>query len=59
MRYYTGYADLFFVRADGCLYNNRVSNTNGVRPVINLKSSTLFEEGGTGLANNPYVVQGT
>ena len=34
-------------------------NSIGVRPVINLKSNTQFEQGGTGEADSPYVVSGT
>ena len=52
-------AYLFSVCSYGSLYWCEVPSTNGVRPVINLKSDTLFEDGGTGLANNPYVVLGT
>jgi len=29
----------------------------GVRPVINLKASTIFQTGGTGTSENPYVVK--
>ena len=39
-------------RADG----NSNGNGNGIRPVLNLKASALFEEGGTGTESNPYVI---
>jgi len=43
----------------GYLSNANVSNTYGVRPVVNLKSDALFVQGGTGTNTNPYVVIGT
>ena len=49
---------MFCVFLTGSLGSLGLSGALGVRPVINLKSSTLFEPGGTGLANNPYVVLG-
>ena len=57
----SGYAYVFYVWSSGFLNNHdSLDSTNhGVRPVINLKANTLFEEGETGLANNPYVVIGT
>ena len=33
-----------------------VNNSYGLRPVINLKTDTLFATGGTGTQSNPYVV---
>ena len=55
--FYNGKANVFAVNLGGYLSSFDVYVTfPGVRPVINLKSSILFEEGGTGLANNPYVV---
>ncbi len=54
---------VFRVNKDGSLGKSRLYTASGatnlgVRPVVNLKSDVLFEVGGTGLANNPYVVQG-
>ncbi len=46
----------FDVSSSGYLNNNFVNNSGGVRPVINLKASTIFEMGGTGTSTNPYVV---
>ena len=59
--YYSGRsAGIFAVSNNGYLTNPTVSiSTYGVRPVINLKSNTLFEEGGTGKNTNPYIVIGT
>ncbi len=55
-----GHAYVFIVHSSGYLGLWNVNyGIPGTRPVINLKASTLFEEGGTGLANNPYVVIGT
>ena len=34
----------------------QVNYAIGIRPVINLKTDTLFEAGGTGTSTNPYVV---
>ena len=62
--YGDGYAvaSVFKVLSEGKIY--RTHNTvdkiiPGIRPVINLKSDTLFEENGTGISTNPYVVIGT
>ena len=53
-----GWANVFYVHSNGRINNNNnnVNNTNGVRSVINLKSDTTFADGGTGTAENPYVV---
>ncbi len=52
-----GYARVFYVDFDGWLNNNdySVTNTNGVRPVINLKADVTFAEGGAGTKDNPYI----
>ena len=39
--------------------NNAKTSSNGVRPVINLKSTVTFKSGGDGTVNNPYVVDET
>ena len=46
----------FYVNTNGSLSGTNVGSTRGVRPVINLRADTLFQEGGTGTADNPYVV---
>ena len=51
-----GWANVFYVHSNGRINNNNVNNTNGVRPVINLLTDTQFTDGGTGTAENPYVV---
>ena len=50
------YAYVFVVAVNGHLLNYSVHNTFGLRPVINLRSDTLFTLGGTGTQSNPYVV---
>ena len=49
-------AAVFYVNSDGILSGPLVSNSYGLRPVINLKADTLFATGGTGTQSNPYVV---
>ena len=49
-----GYAYVRFVYDDGNAFNDFVSNENGVRPVLNLKSGSLKK--GSGTANDPYMV---
>ncbi len=49
------YATVIIVEAYGSLYGHYVDNTEtGVRPVINLKSDTIFK--GNGTQESPYVV---
>ena len=61
--YFNGSRELvWFVGSTGGLYGHYVSrydvsNSYGVRPVINLKSTVEIEEGGTGTAGNPYVIK--
>jgi hypothetical protein len=45
----------FYVGSEGLLYINYVSNSGGVRPVINLKTGTLFTSG-DGTATNSFVI---
>ena len=52
----TDTAYVFYVTSTGNLDYSNVDNTNGVRPVINLKTGTLFTAGTTGTASNPYEV---
>ncbi len=60
-----GGAFMSFVHSNGffdslCLKNNiGLPQIFGVRPVINLKADTLFEDGGNGSSIAPYVVVGT
>ena len=50
-------AYVFYVFATGYLNEgNEVSFSYGVRPVINLKSTTTFIEG-TGTSTDPYIVK--
>ena len=50
-----GYARMFRVYSYGSLGNGSVSDTNGVRPVINLKANVTISEG-DGSSSNPYVI---
>ncbi len=55
--YFVGYDDfagVFVVSITGVLANNNASSSNGIRPVINLKSDTEFT--GSGTTSDPYVV---
>ncbi|MCM1052398.1 MAG: hypothetical protein NC483_00250 [Ruminococcus sp.] len=47
-------ASMFFVYLSGCLGGNLVTNTNGVRPVINLKADIGLT--GNGTTSDPYEV---
>ena len=50
-------ASVFYVYSYGYLnYSGAGWTASGVRPVINLKADTTFADGGTGTADNPYVV---
>ena len=49
-------AYVFFVRSDGALGDVWVNNTNGVRPVINIKADT--EITGSGTTSDPFSVVG-
>ena len=51
-----GYAYEFSVRSHGGLYNNSVSSSDGVRPVVSLRTSTLVTSG-TGTETDPYVIE--
>jgi len=55
--YNSGYAWMFGVDERGFLSFWNVNSSFSVRPVINLKANTTFEAGGTGTAENPYVVK--
>ncbi len=50
---------VLYMNYTGDLYSNAndVGDKLGVRPVINLKSNTVFAGGSTGEANFPYIVQ--
>ena len=50
----SGYARVFFVNSIGWLINNAVSNTFGVRPVINISRDVTIT--GSGTATDPYQV---
>jgi len=54
-----GYAYMFTVYSDGYLHNSMdVASAQGIRPIINLKSSTEFlDDGADGSALNPFVVK--
>jgi len=48
---------VFIIDMDGFIYISwYVTSSSGVRPVINLKSSTLFISSGAGTIDNPWVV---
>jgi len=49
-------AYVFYVHSDGRLAAKDMYIAFGLRPVINLKSDTLFATGGNGTQSNPYVV---
>ncbi len=54
---YQSDARVFFVYSNGNVGNyNGVESKRGIRPVINLRTDTLFYEDGNGTADNPYVV---
>ncbi len=58
-RNFNGASLVFYVNNDGFLGGSGVSGLFGVRPVINLKSSTKFTFNGTGekgTKENPYIV---
>ena len=50
-------AHVFLIYTDGTLISGLVSNSFGVRPVINLKASTKFTTDGNGTNGNPFVVK--
>lgn len=50
------YAHIFSVNSSNALSSVSHIDTNGVRPVINLKSTTEIIEGGNGTQSNPYVI---
>ncbi len=54
--YSHGSAGVFLVDLIGSFDTYRMTDDGGVRPVINLKANTTFADGGTGTADNPYVV---
>ena len=43
------------LKNDGLIYNSRIFNSNGIRPVINLASNVEIT-GGVGTQNNPYII---
>ncbi len=54
----SSHASVFIVYSNGYLNDSAVSNAKGVRPVINLKADTKFQEGGTGTTDHPYILSG-
>ena len=50
-----GYAYMFSSWSDGTLGWNSVNNTNGVRPVLNLRVDVIISSG-NGTSSNPYVI---
>ncbi len=52
--YNGSYTHVFIVRSNGYLSNERVSNTWGVRPVINLSADVVLS--GAGTASDPFQV---
>ena len=51
----SGNANEFNVNSNGNLNNNNVNNSDGVRPVVSLRTSTLVTKG-TGTETDPYVI---
>ena len=51
----SGNAYVFRVNSNGRLFNNYVTGTYGVRPVINLKANVQIT-GGNGSSSSPYVI---
>ncbi len=49
-------ACMFYVYSGGSLKGAGVNSSYGVRPVINLKSDTMFLAGGIGTLESPYIV---
>ena len=49
-------ADVFYVDSSGQIFSTRVSNSVGVRPVINLRADVTLS--GSGTTSDPYVVKG-
>ena len=49
------YAYAWYVDSDGTTYSDIVSNSSGVRPVLNLSADTLAS--GSGTESDPYVVK--
>ena len=49
-----GHASVFYVDSNGDLDGNRVDNSNGVRPVLNLSADVTLT--GSGTQTDPYVV---
>jgi len=52
----SGNANEFNVNSNGNLNNNNVNNSDGVRPVVSLRTSTLVTSG-TGTETDPYVIE--
>ena len=50
-------SNVWYVSRDGYLVDGVVSNDNGVRPAINLKSTAEIIDGGDGTSSNPYVIK--
>ena len=50
------YARVFIVSSSGFLYDSNFVGSDGVRPVVSLKTSTLVTKG-TGTETDPYVVE--
>ena len=52
----SGNANEFNVNSNGNLNNNNVNNSDGVRPVVSLRTSTLVTSV-TGTETDPYVIE--
>ena len=52
----TKYAYGFTVSVNGAIYNGSMANTYGIRPVINLSTSVLYNSG-SGTESDPYTVK--
>ena len=54
--WFGGYAGGFYVGSSGGLYGSRVNYSDGARPVVSLRTSTLVTSG-TGTETDPYVIE--
>ena len=50
------YPSIFVVLNTGGLYAHS-GNLDGIRPVVSLKSTVQFKDGGDGTTSNPYVIK--
>ena len=51
-------AQAFYILPDGTIYGDSVTDSCGLRPVINLIPSVTFNEGSDGTKDKPFIVEG-